>query len=143
MATDAIEFNTNHEVQIRLTEWAREYLPGWHQRTWAELGRPQEEYVPPQEDDDGWSTWQLWVVMQTFGSTLYNGGPNPFETTIRIPTSKLDLEPALRQQIGADVDADALGVAADELEEAGKFPDAVTALRCLSRILGASAPTTG
>lgn len=28
-------------------------------------------YTPIKEDAHGWSTWQLWVLMQTFGPHIY------------------------------------------------------------------------
>lgn len=40
------------------------------------------------EDADGWSTWQLWEVMQAFGPFLYKGAPPPFETRMRIEPAK-------------------------------------------------------
>jgi len=43
------------------------------------------EYVPVQEDKDGWSRWQGWDLMNTFGHLLRLGNMNPpFDTNILI-----------------------------------------------------------
>lgn len=39
-------------------------------------------YIPPVEDSDGWSSWQLWNLMQELGPHIYIGCEIPFETTI-------------------------------------------------------------
>ena len=41
-------------------------------------------YIPPKEDADGWSEWQLWVLMQEFGSAISMEMRPPFETNIQI-----------------------------------------------------------
>ena len=46
-----------------------------------------EDYIPPKEDTEGWSTWQLWDLMQRFGQHFYlqnTPAQMPFETTIEI-----------------------------------------------------------
>ncbi len=76
-----LTINMNDEVRVRLTARGREIMRKNH----AELfpsGAPVP-YSEPREDD-GWSTWQLWCLMQEFGRHLHNGCDVPFETEIEI-----------------------------------------------------------
>tara|TARA_R110000822_G_scaffold301108_1_gene424770 strand:- start:1651 stop:1896 length:246 start_codon:yes stop_codon:yes gene_type:complete len=48
------------------------------------------EYMPPKEDSEGYSRWQLWQLMKDFGSHMGNGNPIPFETAIEITPATWD-----------------------------------------------------
>lgn len=61
-----VKINLNDKVRVKLTDHGRAVC----QKHWGE---------PPKEDADGWSTWQLWVLMQEFGQHMYLGCPSPFE----------------------------------------------------------------
>lgn len=65
-------FNINNLVRIKLTDEGR-----------AIAAREDRYFRSP--DEDGWTSEQLWVVMQVFGPHLFNGGPLMFETEIEIP----------------------------------------------------------
>jgi len=75
-----MRFNVNGYVRVRLTPLGRQI----HQEHWAphttDIGR---EYRPA-EETDGWSEWQMWELMQLYGSHIGNGLPLPFETEIEI-----------------------------------------------------------
>lgn len=74
MATiDHHSFNINDYVRVKLT------FIGWA------LLNGKNRIVS--EDTEGWSRWQLWDLMNTFGTSLYNGCDVPFETNIRIEVS--------------------------------------------------------
>lgn len=78
-----IEFNINDNVQVQLTDFGRKV----HREQWQSLKRQfptYPDYRPPQEDADGWSTWQMWELMRDFGSHIGMGGEEPFVMTIRI-----------------------------------------------------------
>lgn len=77
-------FNINYEVKIRLTDVGRKAHRKNHDDLFADWKEPPR-YSPPVEDAEGWSTWQLWVLMHEFGPYLFNGCNVPFETTIEIP----------------------------------------------------------
>lgn len=78
-----MKFNVNDHVRVRLTDEGRAILRRQHDD--LVKGRPWSyDYVPPKEDADGWSDWQLWVLMQQLGHTCGNGAPLTFETTIEI-----------------------------------------------------------
>jgi hypothetical protein len=67
---EATIFNVNHEVRVRLKERGRAIVA--------------EERPHKRVDADGWSTWQLWDLMQCFGPHIVFGGPVPFETNIEL-----------------------------------------------------------
>jgi hypothetical protein len=58
-----------------------------HMMQWYELREqfPTScEYTPVKEDNDGWSTWQLWGLMNTFGHMMRPGCASPFLPDILI-----------------------------------------------------------
>ena len=90
-----MQFNINEIVRVRLTDHGRAMHKADHKIFWDSVGvLISPSYVPPKEDENGWSEWQLWSLMQSFGNHLSLGGKNCFETTIEIfepkkePTAK-------------------------------------------------------
>lgn len=75
----SIRININDEVRVRLTDKGRDVLKFNHYRL-----VPHLPFVPSEEDAGGWSTWQLWRLMQEFGDSMHNGCDVPFETEIEI-----------------------------------------------------------
>ncbi len=78
-----MKFNINHNVKVRLTGTGVEILKAHHEdleRYFPKIG----PFVPPKEDGDGFSKWQLWDLMHTFGPYIQLGGIVPFETEIEI-----------------------------------------------------------
>lgn len=59
---DSWTFNINDTVKIRLTDSGREIYRDFR----ARMRSPAEIRDRP-EDSEGWSSWQLWQVMSTFG----------------------------------------------------------------------------
>ena len=83
---EVIKFNINDRARVKLTEFGRQvWLLDWLQyRTGKDAVIPE---VPV--DSEGYFESQLHDIMHVFGSTIYMGGPLPFETTIElIPSSK-------------------------------------------------------
>lgn len=78
MASEAT-FNVNDHVWVRLTDEGREY-----HRRWYGARYPMLPYRTPDESNNGWSRWQLWDLMASFGDGIHMGGRVPFETTIRL-----------------------------------------------------------
>ena len=64
-------FNINNYVHVRLTAKGRFVLHS-------------QRIKIPAEDQNGYSRWQLWELMNTLGPHLWNGAPVPFEPTIRL-----------------------------------------------------------
>lgn len=82
-----MDFNVNNKVQVKLTDHGLLLLRQEHGRIAAmqrSAGLETEPFVPPETDAEGWSTFQLWVLMEAFGRHCYNGCILPFEPTIRI-----------------------------------------------------------
>lgn len=79
-----IEFNVNRYVWVQLTDEGRRIHRENHDDLEQSIPGRLPEYRAPKEDDDGWSKWQLWCLMQDFGSHIRMGGPNPFNTNIRL-----------------------------------------------------------
>lgn len=81
------ELNLNDYVWIRLRAKGRVMLreqdAQWSQLYGGTFGRLP--FAETQErENDGWSRWQLWSLIQSFGSALHLGCDPPFETTIRL-----------------------------------------------------------
>lgn len=76
-----IRINTNDKVRIKLTDLGRKIHREWHDDLYKDLPT-NPTYIPPKEDADGWSEWQLWCVMHYFGSAMWMGAQLPFETEI-------------------------------------------------------------
>lgn len=81
------EINLNDHVWIRLTDKGRAMLreqdANWSRLYATSYGRLA--VAEKQEaENDGWSRWQLWSLIQSFGAALYLGCNPPFETTIRL-----------------------------------------------------------
>jgi len=55
-----MKINVNDPVKVQLTDYGRKILLKNH-------------YPMPKEDDDGWSEWQLWVLMEQLGQYCHNG----------------------------------------------------------------------
>jgi len=81
-----VPFNINGEVRVKLTDHGR-----WLHRKnhddlmadWAARGIPTRlDYTPPREDADGWSKWQMWVLMKEFGPHIFMGMDNPFDLEV-------------------------------------------------------------
>ncbi len=75
-------FNINNKVRVKLTDYGREVLMSDHELFWKNAGRTME-YHPPKEDENGWSTWQLWSLMSYLGKHISLGGSNVIETDIQ------------------------------------------------------------
>lgn len=85
-----IEFNLNRYVMVKLTPAGLNFLKFKHnelKKVFPVLG----DFTPPEIDSEGWSKFQLWVLMKNFGEIITMGRAAPFETTIKIITKEGDL----------------------------------------------------
>ena len=72
--------NMNDCVWVRLNAKGRKI----HRQNFERLGITTFDYTPP-EETNGWSKFQLWVLMSEFGRHVYNGCELPFvDTTIAL-----------------------------------------------------------
>ncbi len=83
-----IEFNVNDYIFVKLTDAGRAELKRQHDELNKEVHGALGEYIPPVEDSDGWSKWQMHSIMNRLGHMMLVGFNDiPFETTIRIVNS--------------------------------------------------------
>lgn len=83
-----VEFNINDNVQVKLTDYGRECLRKNYKSFVNTCGYSNvHTFKLPEEDKNGYSTWQMWYLMQELGEYCYNGCRLPFE-----PTVKLDIK---------------------------------------------------
>ena len=90
--SDLVEFNVNHYVYVQLTDKGR----AEHRRQHDEMCSYSSafynpEYVPVEEDENGWSEWQFWCFMEAFGHITRIGMSGAFSTGLRF--NKKDLAP--------------------------------------------------
>lgn len=83
-AVGMIEFNVNDYIYVRLTDVGRNELRKDHDKFNSEYCNVLGKYVPPKEDENGWSKWQAHDIMHRLGKIMGPGFDPPFETTIRI-----------------------------------------------------------
>ena len=79
-----IRFNVNDFVRVKLTDVGRKAHRAWHDRLFAHLPKEKRDewYRAPEEDEDGWSRWQMWNLMQEVGWACSLSDKPPFETDI-------------------------------------------------------------
>jgi len=81
-----MKFNINDSVKVKLNDHGREILKQQHDLLLKDI--PRYEFTLPQEDEQGWSKWQMWRLMETFGPHISIGSEVPFETEIEIITNE-------------------------------------------------------
>lgn len=93
-----MKFNINNKVKVRLTQAGKDELLAQHDEL-REAVTSLHPYSDPAEDEQGYSTWQLWVLMSTFGDVMCNGGEMFFDAEIIIPDeSNKDSSPKVDEQ---------------------------------------------
>lgn len=80
-------FNVNEPVWVKLTERGRKIHRAQNDAINEQFPNVNLEYRAPEEDAEGWSKWQMWSLMQTFGAHIGMGIEPPFETTIAITSN--------------------------------------------------------
>lgn len=75
MTTKEVKVNVNDNVRVKLTALGRRI----YQDVWKSN--------PPQVDSEGYSQFQMWDLMRTYGDHLYLGGDLLFETEMIVLTS--------------------------------------------------------
>lgn len=88
MTTTTVPFNVNDYVRVKLTPHGHRIVRERFRKLNAMLPMTADlKFTPPKEDAEGWSRWQMWSLMQTFGEHMLLAGPNPFETSIEFEVS--------------------------------------------------------
>ncbi len=88
-----MKFNINSFVRVKLNEHGHLIHRQRHSRL-----LPSFEYHPVEQDEEGWSKWQLWKLMHVFGDHVMLGSKVPFETEIELITPESKELPADPEQ---------------------------------------------
>ncbi|MDP2599095.1 MAG: hypothetical protein Q8P49_04680 [Candidatus Liptonbacteria bacterium] len=75
---ECLSFNVNDEVEVRLTEAGKRIYRQHH----GEISRKASWNIAIREpqEQEGWSCFQMWVLMEIFGPHMHMGTPEaPFE----------------------------------------------------------------
>lgn len=89
-------FNINDYVRVKLTDHGRDVHYRNHMRMLEGHTLKVQRSMPyraPKEDDNGWSEWQLWRLMQEFGGNETGMGRAILfdaEIEIILPKTKID-----------------------------------------------------
>lgn len=60
-------FNINNWVKVKLTEEGLDLLEQSHYDLYESIGKPPREWVKPVVDENGYSKFQMWDLMNKFG----------------------------------------------------------------------------
>ena len=74
-----VRFNINDNVRVKLTPKGKAHYLHKHEEMVGFTGQDPFPFEPKKEDKDGWSTWQLWDLMNTFGDEMRLGATACFE----------------------------------------------------------------
>jgi hypothetical protein len=81
-----IRFNVNSSIRARITPHGERCLFKNREDLERQIGRKLPfGFVIPKADPDGWTRFQMWEFMSSFGPHIYNGCKLPFEIEIEIP----------------------------------------------------------
>ncbi len=88
MSNELKEYNINYPVYVKLTDTGIAIMKEQHKE--RQLGYPNHTtpFIGKGVDDDGFSKWQLWDLMNVFGGHMTMGLELPFETTIKLVENK-------------------------------------------------------
>ena len=78
-----VTFSINDSVKVKLTKAGLDELEQRHKQLHHQVPSVGD-FIPPEVDEDGYSKFQLWDLMNTLGHTCRLGGKLGFETTIKL-----------------------------------------------------------
>ena len=79
-----MKFNLNDRIRVQLTDTGRAIHRAEHVKAFTGYDAKLYPYTPPEEDEAGWSRWQMWEFMARFGPHMDWGRPLPVLTDIEI-----------------------------------------------------------
>lgn len=80
-----VPFNVNQTVKVKLNQKGLDELERQHTELYRRVGQPRP-WTPPKTDEDGYSRWQLWTLMEQLGHLCQIGREPPFATEIILLT---------------------------------------------------------
>ena len=85
------KFNMNNSVKVKLNDIGHAELKRQHDALYSEMNIDRE-YVERSIDSDGYSSFQMHDLMNTFGHMMVMGCKTPFET-LSIKVAEVLLKP--------------------------------------------------
>lgn len=82
-----VPFNVNECVWVKLTQAGLKILKHNDDRL-RQFFPELPPFTPPATDENGYSRYQLWALMNDFGQYMTWGGKSPFETDIFFETKE-------------------------------------------------------
>jgi hypothetical protein len=79
-----IEFNCNEMVKVKLTSYGKECLRKNHERKMSRYAVFAYPFELPEEDEEGYASFQLWCLMKEFGEYMDVGIKNPFNMGMKL-----------------------------------------------------------
>ena len=79
-----MKFNINEYVRVKLTPTGKGILRKQFVERHERMPDVFKELSLPEEDEQGFSQWQMWRLFETFGNHVFLGCEPPFETEIEI-----------------------------------------------------------
>lgn len=74
-----MKINLNEMVKVKLTDWGKEIFYRQFDKTNKAVGREVCKPRYPTEDENGYTTFQLWCFMQLYGEYIGMTLPNVIE----------------------------------------------------------------
>lgn len=78
------EININDHVKVKLTDFGKDIYFHQYDDLNEKQGKTIIEPHYPKVDEDGYTDFQLWSLMELYGEHIHMAGKLPFETTILI-----------------------------------------------------------
>jgi hypothetical protein len=78
-----MKFNINQDVRVQLNDTGRAIVKEYHDKIFKSM-KKDFPFRPKKEDANGYSTWQLWDLMATFGPHISMAKNPPFDLEIEI-----------------------------------------------------------
>ena len=85
-----IDFNINHYVRVKLSNEGLRILREQHEDLKAAFPK-LDDFVEPVVDEEGYSKFQMWSLMRTFGEAMSACKLVPFETWIQFEVEDSEL----------------------------------------------------
>lgn len=80
--SEFVEFNLNEYIWVKLKESAIEELKNQHEELRKDIHN-LPEWTPPEVDEDGYSKFQGWCLMNTFGHMMRPTMEPPFDLNVK------------------------------------------------------------
>jgi hypothetical protein len=86
--TNHMKYNINETIRVKLTPYGRAVHMERHFNFWRQHRPNNIPIYTPKEEQDGWTRWQLWELMEVFGEYVGLCKQPVFETEIEIPVKE-------------------------------------------------------